>query len=120
MFFNRNIIKSAQENSYFRKELNTTPLSQIVLMALQPGEEIGQETHNGDQILFFVQGEGEAILNEEKSLVTVSSLVVVPAGTVHNFINTGSGSLKLFTVYTPPQHKPGTIVVSKKDLVRDY
>jgi mannose-6-phosphate isomerase-like protein (cupin superfamily) len=119
MFFNNDIITMARLNTYFRKELITTHLSQVVLMALQPAEDIGQEAHKVDQILFFVEGEGEAVLNNEKSLVTVNSLVVVPAGTVHNFINSGSRQLKLFTIYTPPQHKPGTKVVSKKDLVRE-
>lgn len=113
--FNQNIVKLAQQNKFFRQEVKTGPHSQVVLMSLRPGEEIGAEVHHHvDQTLVFVKGEGEAILDGEKSPVTKNSLVFVPAGTNHNFINTGKRALKLFTIYAPPEHKPGTVHKTKK------
>ena len=79
------------------------------------GDEIGEETHKGDQVLMFVAGEGEAVLNHKKSKVHADSLVEVPAGTLHNFINTGTEPLKLFTVYAPPEEEPNTVHKTKAD-----
>ena len=77
-------------------------------MTLASGEEIGEETHEGDQILFFVEGEGEAILEGESSPVRSGDYVFVPAGTLHNFVNTGGGPLRLLTTYAP-EHPHGTV-----------
>jgi mannose-6-phosphate isomerase-like protein (cupin superfamily) len=107
--FNRNIADLAQANTFFRQEILTNQHSQIVLMNLQPGEDIGEEVHEVDQILFFVAGSGESVLNGDRGRVAANSLVVVPAGTSHNFINTGNGPLKLFTIYSPPEEEPGTV-----------
>ena len=115
--FNKNIAALAQENSFFRQEILTNEHSQVVLMSLQPGEDIGEEVHDVDQLLFFVSGSAEAVLNGERSAVSANSLVVVPAGTRHNFINTGNGPLKLFTIYSPPEEEPGTVHRTKAEAV---
>jgi len=109
MSFNQDIISLAKQNSFFRKEVITGPHSQVVLMSLLPGEDIGEEVHKVDQILIFVQGTGQAIINVKTSEVSAGHLAFVPAGTKHNFKNTGSSDLKLYTIYAPAQHKPGTI-----------
>ena len=107
--FSKDIIALAKQNEFFRQEILTNEHSQLVLMSVQPGDDIGEETHDVDQILVFVAGSGEAVLNGQKSKVEANSLVVVPAGTLHNFVNTGSTPLKLFTVYSPPEEAPGTL-----------
>lgn len=107
--FNQNIKTLTMENQYFRKEIITNKKSQLVLMSLKAGEDIGEEVHDVDQILVFVSGTGEAVLDGKKSKVAADSLVIVPAGTKHNFINTGADALKLYTVYAPPEEAPGTL-----------
>lgn len=114
------VTKLAEENENFRQVLFTTDLSQLVLMSVQPGDDIGEETHEGiDQILSFVSGTGEAVLNDEKAEVKAGSVVVVPGGVKHNFINKGNEPLKLYTVYTPPEHKDGKIHRTKEDAEND-
>ncbi len=115
MKFNADIFQMVRENTYFRQEVATGDHAQVVMMNLLPGEEIGTEVHRVDQILIFVLGEGTAILNGETSAIDQGSLVYVPAGTQHNFINSGKTDLKLFTIYAPPQHKPGTVHETKAD-----
>ena len=118
--FNKDVIKLAGENENFREVLFTTELSQLVLMSIKPGEDIGEETHDGiDQVLSFVSGTGEAIIEGESSPVKTGSIVVVPAGTKHNFINKGNKPMKLYTVYAPPDHKDGTIHRTKEDALKD-
>lgn len=107
--FNKDIIALTKENDFFRKEILTNENSQLVLMTVQPGDDIGEESHDVDQVLVFTAGNGEAVLNGERSKVAANSLVVVPAGTVHNFINTGNEPLRLFTIYAPPEEEPGTV-----------
>ena len=107
--FNQDIFALAEENTFFRKEILTNEHSQLVLMSIEPGDDIGEETHDVDQVLVFVAGEGEAILNGERSPIAANHLVVVPAGTLHNFVNTGATPLKLFTIYAPPEEAPGTV-----------
>ena len=110
MAFNQDIVKLAKANTYFREVLATGPKTQVVVMSIPPGGEIGSEVHpDVDQVLVFVQGEGQAILDGEKSAVSVDRLVQVPAGTRHNFVNTGTTDLRLYTIYAPPEHAPGTI-----------
>jgi mannose-6-phosphate isomerase-like protein (cupin superfamily) len=113
--FNKNIAALAQQNTYFRQEILTNEHSQVVLMSLLPGEEIGEETHDVDQMLYFVSGSGEAILHGERSPVSANSLVVVPAGALHNFVNTGKEPMKLFTIYSPPEEEPGTVHKTKAE-----
>ena len=105
----------ARDNEYFRQVLETGEHAQLVVMTLAPGEEIGEETHEGDQILFFVEGEGEAILEGQSSPVRSGDYVFVPAGTLHNFVNTGSEALRLLTTYAPPEHPHGTVHRTKAE-----
>jgi mannose-6-phosphate isomerase-like protein (cupin superfamily) len=110
MAFNVDIVATAKANTCFRQVLSTGVHAQVVVMSIPAGGEIGEEVHeNVDQVLVFVQGEGVAILDGEESPVRPDHLVHVPAGMRHNFVNRGTGDLRLFTVYAPPQHAPGTI-----------
>lgn len=115
MIFNENIFELAKKNTFFRKEVVTGKHSQVVLMSIPVGQDIGQETHKVDQTLIFVQGHGQAIINNTVSEVHSNSLVFVPAGTQHNFKNIGKTELKLFTIYAPAQHKPGTVEKTKTE-----
>lgn len=110
MNFNDDIIERATQNTHFREVLATGPHSQVVVMRIPPDGEIGEETHDDvDQVLVFVAGEGEAVLNGDRSHVAAGRLVHVPAGTHHNFVNVGSDDLRLYTIYAPPEHAPGTV-----------
>lgn len=111
----KNINQQALENTNFRTVLFTNEHSQVVLMSLLPKEEIGSEVHHVDQILYFVKGSGQAIVNGETHEVTAGDLVDVPAGSQHNFINTGDEDLKLYTIYAPAEHKAGTIHKTKAE-----
>lgn len=113
--FHDNIIDLTKKNKNFRKVIATNKFSQVVLMSIPPKGEIGEETHRLDQIFVFVQGTGSAFLNNQKVSVKPEDLVIVPAGTKHNFINVGQEDLKLFTVYAPPAHKPGTVRKTKEE-----
>jgi mannose-6-phosphate isomerase-like protein (cupin superfamily) len=116
MAFHEDIIALARHNEDFRREVTTGRQSQVVLMSVPPGEEIGEEVHEGiDQTLVFVAGEGQAILDGVTTSVAPNNLYFVPAGTRHNFINTGSEPLKLYTVYAPPEHEPGSVFRTKAE-----
>ena len=118
--YNQDVSKLAKENENFRQVLFTTERSQLVLMSVAPGDDIGEETHEDtDQILSFVAGSGEAVIEGESRPIAAGSVVVVPAGTRHNFINKGGKPLKLYTVYVPPNHKDGTIHRTKQDALKD-
>jgi mannose-6-phosphate isomerase-like protein (cupin superfamily) len=104
-----NIKKAAKDNDYFRKVLFTATKSQLVLMSLRPGEEIGTEVHKVDQALYVVDGEGKVVLDGAGQDFTKGAIVVVPAGVEHNVINAGDEPMKLFTIYSPPQHAAGTV-----------
>jgi len=111
-----NIEDRTQRNEYFREVLFTTEKSQLVVMALKPGEEIGMETHpEHDQFIRFESGEGKVILDGEESPVTDGSAVVIPAGTKHNVVNTSPVVMKLYTVYTPPEHEDKVIHKTKEE-----
>jgi mannose-6-phosphate isomerase-like protein (cupin superfamily) len=109
------IKKEAKQNECFRKVLATAQKSQVVLMSLQPGEEIGMEVHDGDQIIYVVEGDGLVVLDSEEREVEKGTLILVPAGVQHNLMNTDDKRLKLFTIYAPPQHAPGTVQATRKD-----
>jgi mannose-6-phosphate isomerase-like protein (cupin superfamily) len=117
MTYINNIEKDTLENNNFRKVLNTTDKSQLVVMSLLPGEEIGNEVHkNIDQFIRVEQGKGKAVLdNSDEFELEDSFAIVIPAGTWHNIINTGDGDMKLYTIYTPPEHQDGTIHKTKAD-----
>jgi mannose-6-phosphate isomerase-like protein (cupin superfamily) len=114
-FFNDNAIQLARENTYYRKVLFTDDKSQLVLMCLQANQEIPEEVHQADQIIIIVEGVGKAILNGVSSELFEGHILVIPLGTTHAICNTGSSTLKIITIYTPPQHKPGTIHKTKED-----
>lgn len=120
MAFNIDIAAVARANSFFRQVLSTGPNAQVVVMSIPPDGEIGEETHEHvDQVLAFVEGEGVAILEGERTAVGPDRLVHVPAGTRHNVVNTGSADLRLYTVYAPPQHAPDTIHRTKAEAEAD-
>jgi len=103
------IVKRALNNDAFRDTVITGQEAQVVLMTLQPGEEIGAEVHGDhDQILILVEGNGQAVLSGQAREVGTNDLIFVHAGIEHNFINTGSKPLRLYTVYAPPEHPAGT------------
>lgn len=111
---NEDVIGLAMKNSSFRRVVETGAHCQVVLMSIPPGGEIGEEIHDDvDQVLVFVAGAGEALLEGAPSSVGPGRLVFVPAGTKHNFVNSGEGDLKLYTVYAPPEHAPGTVHETK-------
>jgi mannose-6-phosphate isomerase-like protein (cupin superfamily) len=106
----------AEQSADFRRVLWTGKNSQLVIMTIPPGGEIGEEVHEGiDQILTFVSGTGEARVGGEKKEVAAGDLVVVPAGTRHNFVNTGPNPLVLYTVYAPPEHADGVVHRTKEE-----
>jgi mannose-6-phosphate isomerase-like protein (cupin superfamily) len=112
------IEKDTEKNTYFRKVMFTGNHLQLVVMCLKGGEEIGNEVHpTVDQFFRVEQGEAKFILNnQEEHIVGVGDAAVVPAGTWHNVINTSkTAKLKLYTIYTPPQHPDGTIHKTKAD-----
>ena len=115
--FITNIEKDTQENNFFRKVIFTAKHTQLVLMSLKHGEEIGDEVHDTvDQFFRFESGEGKVVVNGEEQVVGDGSVVVIPAGTKHNIINTsGEMPLKLYTFYSPPNHQDGTIHKTKEE-----
>jgi mannose-6-phosphate isomerase-like protein (cupin superfamily) len=116
MAWNDDIFGWAKQNSFFREVLTTGPHAQVVVMSIPPGGEIGEEIHpHTDQVFVFVQGEGAAILDHDRTTVAAGHLVLVPAGALHNIVNSGSVDLRLFTIYAPPQHAPGTIHRTKAE-----
>ena len=103
-------------NDAFRRVILTGEHEQVVVMTIPPGGEIGDEVHpDNDQVLVFVDGNGEAIIDGERSPVAPNDLVFVHAGTRHNFVNTGDGPMRLITVYAPPHHAPGTVHQTKEE-----
>jgi len=114
------VVNLARENDEFRKVLWTGEKTQLVLMAIPEGGEIGGEVHEGhDQLLYFVAGSGLATIGEIESKVSDGDVSIVPSGVFHNFRNTGSGMLKLFTTYSPPEHEPGTEHATKAEAEAD-
>lgn len=115
--FITNIEKDTINNTDYRRVLYTGAFSQLVVMNLQPGEEIGAETHDGiDQFIRVEQGEAKVILNgsDEHSL-PAEHAVIIPAGVEHNVVNVGDGKLKLYSIYSPAEHKDGTIHATKAE-----
>jgi mannose-6-phosphate isomerase-like protein (cupin superfamily) len=111
-------IDLTRRNDAFRRELITGAHSQLVAMTLRPGEEIGEEVHDDvDQIFLFVDGRCETVLDGESSTARAGQVVFVGAGTRHNVVNTGDASLRLLTIYAPPEHPPGTVHMSKEEAI---
>jgi mannose-6-phosphate isomerase-like protein (cupin superfamily) len=115
-----NIEKLSLENKYFRHVLYTAKNCQLVVMSLGPNEDIGEEIHQLDQFIRCEKGQGKAILDGVENKIDDGFVVVVPAGTKHNIINTSSSeSLQLYTLYSPPNHKDGTIHKTKAEAEAD-
>lgn len=116
-----NIEQAALENTAFRKVLYTARHCQLVLMSLKPGENIGLEVHELDQFLRCEAGEGKAVLDGVEHRISDGSAVVVPAGTEHDIVNTStSAGMKLYTVYSPPEHKDGTVHPTKAEASEEH
>jgi len=110
------IEKLTEANSDFRRVLYTGKQMQLVLMALEPGEEIGEEVHEDrDQFFRVEQGEGEVLIDGKRTAIRSDMAIIVPAGARHNVTNTGPEPLKVYTLYAPPEHKHGTIHATKAD-----
>jgi len=107
--FVKDIEAIAIKNDAFRQVLYTAKNCQLVIMALKPTEEIGAEVHKLDQFFRVEEGAGEAVLDGVHTAISAGFAVLVPAGTNHNIINTGSVSLKLYTLYAPPNHRDGVV-----------
>jgi mannose-6-phosphate isomerase-like protein (cupin superfamily) len=109
--------KETKKNTDFRRVLYTGKHSQLVLMSLKPGEEIGEEIHQDvDQFFRFEKGEGKVIIDGIEHLVRDGYAVVVPAGARHNVVNTSKrANLKLYTIYSPPEHQDGVVRHTKKE-----
>ena len=115
--FKDNLEKDTLENENFRKVLYTGKHSQLVLMSLNPSEEIGMETHpKNDQFIRIEKGQGKGIIDGHEYQLKDGVSVLVPAGAKHNIINTSdSEPMKLYTVYSPPHHKDGLVRKTKKE-----
>lgn len=114
-----NIEEATIKNDMFRKVLFTAEHSQLVVMSLKPGEEIGAETHQLDQFIRMEAGRGTAHLNGVEYPLGDGTAVVIPAGTEHNIVNSGNEALKLYTIYSPPEHKDGVVHATKQDALND-
>jgi mannose-6-phosphate isomerase-like protein (cupin superfamily) len=114
-----NIEKATKENENFRKVLYTAPNSQLVLMSLKPNEEIGKEIHELDQFIRIEEGKGRAVLNDAEYDIEDGSAIVIPAGVWHNIVNGSGGNMKLYTIYSPAEHKDGVVHITKEDAERD-
>jgi mannose-6-phosphate isomerase-like protein (cupin superfamily) len=118
--FNSDIEKDTQENSNFRKVLYTGKHSQLVLMSLKPGEEIGMEVHHdNDQFFRFESGTGKVYIDGNEYAVKDGSAIIVPAGAEHNVINSGTQDLKMYTIYSPAHHKDGIVHATKAEAEAD-
>lgn len=118
--FVTNIEKDSIENDYFRKVLYTSKNLQLVLMSLRPMEDIGEEVHELDQFIRVEAGVGKSVLDGEERELEDGVAVVVPAGTKHNIINTSSDRpMKLYTLYSPPNHRDGVIHKTKAEAEAD-
>jgi len=114
--FKGNVEKLSEENSDFRRVLYTGEHSQLVLMSLLPGEEIGEEVHNdNDQFFRFEKGTGKVTINDITYEVGAGDAVIVPVGAKHNVKNTGLSELKLYTIYSPAHHKDGTVRATRSE-----
>ena len=116
MAFTGDIVELTKGNVFFREVVATGPHSQVVVMSIPPTGEIGLETHTElDQVLVVVEGSGSVTLDKEVRAIRPGTLIQVPAGTLHNVVNTGPTDLRLYTVYAPPAHAHGTIHRTKAE-----
>ncbi|HSX01453.1 MAG TPA: cupin domain-containing protein [Candidatus Saccharimonas sp.] len=115
----KDAIQQAKTNDYFRRVLATSRHIQIVIMSIPSGGEIGEEVHpDNDQTLLLVEGAGEVVLDGVSADFNTGDIVVVPAGTRHNFVTKGESAMKIITAYAPPHHPEGTIHKTKAEADR--
>lgn len=115
-----NIEKATLEHENYRTVLYTGKNSQLVLMSIEPGDEIGEEVHHLDQFIRIEQGTARVMLDDVEHTIGDDWAVVIPAGTRHNVINTGAVPLKLYSIYSPPEHKNGIIHATKADATEEH
>ena len=115
----QNIESVSVKNENFRQVLYTAKNCQLVVMALNPKEEIGMEVHELDQFFRVEEGIGEAILDGVHKIISAGFAVLVPAGTNHNIVNTGTVPMKLYTLYSPPNHRDGVIHKTRVEAEKD-
>ena len=116
MSYHTNILKDTEENENFRRVLFTGGNSQLVVMSIPQGGEVGKETHKyTEQTLFFLSGSAEGELDGKKFPIVAGDVVVVVPGTEHNFTNTGTVDLKIYTTYAPPNHLDGLVEATKAE-----
>lgn len=119
--FVENIEQLTLDNTDFRRVLYTGKHLQLVLMTLQPGDDVGEEVHDGhDQFFRIESGKGEVLIDGSRHPVEDDDAVIVPAGARHNVTNTGAAPLKLYTLYAPPEHKDGVIHPTKADASEEH
>lgn len=114
------IEKETLESTDYRRVLYTAHNSQLVLMSIEPGDEIGEETHELDQFIRFEQGQATVTIDGVVHEVAEDWAIVIPAGACHNVVNTGDVPLKLYSVYSPPEHKHGTVHPTKADDAEEH
>ncbi len=114
------IEKETRENEYYRKVLYTSKHSQLVLMTIQPGDEIGAEVHELDQFIRLEAGSANVVLNGEAHELHADWAAMIPAGVEHNVVNTGTEPLRLYSIYSPPEHKDGTVHKTKADETEEH
>jgi len=115
-----NIEEETLANENFRTVLYTDERVQLVVMSIVGGGDIGEEVHALDQFIRIEEGEGKSILDGEEHVLKAGSVVIIPSGVRHNIVNTSPhDALKLYTLYAPPNHKPGTIHATKADAEKD-
>ena len=117
--FVKNIEEISVKNEDFRRVLYTAKNCQLVVMALKPTQEIGMEVHKLDQFFRVEEGTGEAVINDVRMSISSGFAVLVPAGTNHNIINTGTVPLKLYTLYAPPNHRDGVVHLTRAEAEAD-
>lgn len=106
--------KQTESNTNYRQVIYTTKLSQLVLMSLKPGQDIGMETHDGDQFIRIDKGQAVSTLDGKEKRMSSGDAIVIPSGVKHNIVNTSdTDDLKIYAVYSPPQHKDGHIDKTK-------
>jgi mannose-6-phosphate isomerase-like protein (cupin superfamily) len=115
--FSADLEVETRKNTDFRRVLYTGKYSQLVLMRLRPGEDIGMETHDDvDQFFRFEEGEGMVVIDDTRHPVKDGSGVIVPSGAKHNVMNTSkTADLKLYTIYSPPEHQDKVVRKTKEE-----
>lgn len=118
--YHGDLFGQVRANDDFRRVLSTTRHTQLVIMTIPAGGEIGEEVHDGiDQVLIAVEGRGTSVLDGQRRPFAAGDVVVVPEGTSHNFVNDGDAPLRIATVYGPPDHRPGTVHHTKDEAEHD-